>query len=216
MVNFEVPQLKPDENHAAIVACVRTIIRTGWQNARIISIFDLLNSKSDLRKAVFIRPNIIGLLTNFVSVLTNIVFIMAKSNFITTKTVRSVTDIDFIRANLEFVATFLKVAAIKVVLTPMKIFFVTAKTKGGTMIFTFTAPNTGSFWRLSGYFPYFGLFSSNRPTSDERMGESSRTGALKAPAKWVGRLAKKKHLQKLSRKTQRLSRFHSFAIGTNN
>jgi hypothetical protein len=40
MVDFEVPQLKPDEKRAAIVACVGTIMQTTCKNARIISAFD--------------------------------------------------------------------------------------------------------------------------------------------------------------------------------
>jgi hypothetical protein len=58
---------------------------------------------------------------------------------------------------------------------------VTAKAKGRTTIFTVTAPKTGSFWIFSRFYRYFGLFFSNPLTSDERMGETSRT----TPQPWA-------------------------------
>jgi hypothetical protein len=40
-VVFEVPQLKPEEDQAALAACVEAIMQTTCKNARIISAFDL-------------------------------------------------------------------------------------------------------------------------------------------------------------------------------
>jgi hypothetical protein len=78
--------LKPDEAQAALAACVAAIMQTAWQKAMIILTFNIQNSTGSLMKVVFMRPKIIGGLTNFVSVTT-------KSKFI-------VTNFDFIRANL--------------------------------------------------------------------------------------------------------------------